>query len=309
MKTGLTAIIPFRNEGEEVFHTITSIQQNAYNPINIIIINDGSDDGFNYNRLKTMNNVRYIENRVSIGPALSREYGIALCTTDYFILLDAHMRAKTKEWDLKILQVLKKYKRSVFCCMTSDHNGNDLFSHHQGMGVILNILDLSYTWNRIDKNPEEDITIIPCIMGASYCSNKNYWKKIHGLKELRSYGFEEQLISIKTYLEGGTCYVIKNVIFSHKFRDVESVPFSINNVDYIYNQLIIAELFYPLRYKPILFRQIKQKSDESYFFDAIKIIKDNRMHISNLKKYYKRISLCNFENLINTISIFTNLKL
>lgn len=117
---------------------------------------------------------------------------------------------------------------------------------------------MSYDWNNTNFYHEQSVADIPCIMGASYASNKEYWNRIHGLNGLRSYGCDEQLISMKTILEGGSCKIIKNIVFGHIFRILKEVPYKIDSVDYIFNQLYIIELFYP-------------REDKINFFGGLKI--------------------------------------
>ena len=41
----LTLIIPFLNEGEEVYNTVKNLRENSIYDFNIILINDASSDG------------------------------------------------------------------------------------------------------------------------------------------------------------------------------------------------------------------------------------------------------------------------
>ena len=50
----ITIIIPFANEGCEVENTLMSIFEHSDNNVNIIVINDASDDGFDYNNISTL---------------------------------------------------------------------------------------------------------------------------------------------------------------------------------------------------------------------------------------------------------------
>lgn len=87
----ISIIIPFVNEKDEVFSTIESIEKNK-GCINceIIVINDASDDGFDYrHHLCGIKDIRYYENTNRIGVAACRDMGVALSTHDKFLLLDA----------------------------------------------------------------------------------------------------------------------------------------------------------------------------------------------------------------------------
>ncbi|MDR0891427.1 MAG: glycosyltransferase family 2 protein [Mediterranea sp.] len=290
MDNWLTVIITFRNEAHEVYNTLRSIKELSDCEYDIILINDGSDDGYDYRKVSMQFNAKYIENKESIGVASSREYGICLCQTTYFILLDAHMRAFTPLWTSKLKEELEKDWRAIFCCQTVsiDKKGKPLSLNAKGSGVRVNLKDLSYTWNSICVDSNETINI-PCIMGASYAANKNYWNYLHGLKGLRSYGFDEQLISLKALLEGGMCKLIKSITFGHIFRDLKDVPYEIRNIDYIFNQLYLIELLYPTNEKIEFLRFLKYRYKEESFSQAISILSRMRLEICQEKVYYGSI--------------------
>lgn len=75
MSQELTIIIPFKNEKEEIFHTLRSIQQFSES-LPVIVINDASDDGFDYQPLSQMPAVTCIRNPERIGVARCRDLGV-----------------------------------------------------------------------------------------------------------------------------------------------------------------------------------------------------------------------------------------
>lgn len=236
MKSELTVIIPFKNEGDEVYKTINSLNETSFYQNNIIIINDGSDDNYDYDAELTSDSFHYIKHNESYGVAASRDHGVSLCKTKYFIILDAHMRALTYHWDKILLTELKNNHRAIFCCLTKNFSTDkydDKNELEKGGGVIWDYANLSYRWNVIDKSSDSSTCLVPGIMGASYATNVEYWQYIRGLEGLRSYGLDEQLLSMKTYMEGGECRVIKNICFSHRFRQSEEVPYTVDVVNYI----------------------------------------------------------------------------
>ena len=297
----ITVIIPFKNEGCEVYNTILSIKKKAANDFNIVLINDASDDGYNYQDIAQKFNAKYIENKINIGVAASREKGISECTTEYFMLLDAHMRSFTSQWDILILNELQKDQRTILCTPTLsiDKQGKPIYpsSEAMGAGVKLDISDLSYSWININLLSNNLIDEIPCIMGASYSSNITYWNKIKGVKGLRSYGYDEQFLSMKTILEGGKCKIIKNVVFGHIFRAHTEVSYVVNNADVIFNQLYIAELLFPYDKKIIFFRFLKSMSDPDVFNCSIQMFKNIRIELIQLKIYFKKVFTRDFEYL------------
>lgn len=307
MDCQLTVIITFKNEGNEVFCTLKSLGEKSLSQYETILINDSSDDGYDYDSLKEKFDCIYIKHNLTKGPAISRQEGIGLCKTKYFLLLDAHMRAETIGWDSYIINAINRDPNGLYCCLTDklicDKNSECIASDSTGGGVVLDLESLSYKWINY-RSSSDDISQIPCLMGASYCGNKEYWNRIHGLVGLKSYGFEEQLISLKTYMEGGKCYVINVIRFAHKFKTSKNVTFKPNIVSYIYNKLYIVELLYPLRLKIPAFQKVKRLTDSQTFNLAMQEFFINRELIWEEKKYMAKILSKDFSTFVEFNNMF-----
>jgi glycosyltransferase involved in cell wall biosynthesis len=288
----LTVIIPFLNEGEEVYNTVKKLRENSINDFNIILINDASYDGYNYQSVAQQFNAVYIEHNERKGVAFSRDEGIDICSTEYFLLLDAHMRVFQNNWVTIILKELQDDHRALFCCKTLalDEKGAlfEKATHMEGYGAYFDFNDLSANW--ITSNFENDITYIPCILGASYACNKNYWKYLHGIEGLKSYGKDEEFISIKAWLEGGSCKLLQNVIFGHIFRRSEQVPYEGRVSDFVYNHLLIIELLGGNFQESIGFmRTIKKKYSKEVFNNALEQFLVEKKAIIDEKVYLEKI--------------------
>ena len=109
-------MIPFLNEKDEVGNTVRSIRNTAGNHVDIITINDHSDDNYDYQADLAKFKVTYICNSYRIGAAASKEKGTRLVRTPYFLLLDAHMRCFTLDWHNTIVGELQKNDRQILCC-------------------------------------------------------------------------------------------------------------------------------------------------------------------------------------------------
>jgi hypothetical protein len=91
----------------------------------------------------------------------------------------------------------------------------------------------------------EDGDVIPvsCVLGAVYASSTEHWKNIRGLWGLRGYGYDEPMMSIKTWLSGGRCLLIKNWGVGHLYR--KKHPYPVSSVNTVYNALLLIALFSP----------------------------------------------------------------
>ena len=220
-KKQLTVIIPFLNEGIEVKSTVQNIKKWVGDRVHIIVINDCSDDGYDYETDMKGLGIEYVINRSRIGAARSKGLGVELSTTPYFLLLDAHMRFYDDKWVDILVDTLEQDDRRILCCQTKylHKSGNRVYESidpkelrkRYGAFVNLNkeerILEPQWIFKEKEFGTISEKT--PCIYGAGYSASKMYWDRLKGFQGLLGFGLEEAYISIKAYLEGGCCLLMK----------------------------------------------------------------------------------------------------
>lgn len=296
MIKGISIIVPFVNENKEVLLTIESIEKYS-SKINyeIILINDASDDSFNYKEIvKTRKNVSYYENKTRIGVAACRDMGVTLCKYDVFLLLDAHMRFYTDETLYRFLEVLSKERKILLCCHTKNI-GLDIHENTP-YGAYIELWGdkggLYPIWNMKDIESGSLVSIVPCILGAAYAMHKSYWIYLRGLEGLQSYGSDEAYISMKVWLSGGKCLILKDIVVGHLYR--KKAPYPFMGIDYVYNKIWVSLLILPI---DIAFRVLHNlKQSFSLPFDlALCSLCKNMYHFIVLKEYYKKILVHPFE--------------
>lgn len=300
----LTIIIAFRNEGQELFNTIEEILRTAGNEVDIIVINDASDDGLDYENMLAKYNISYIYNVKRLGCAPSRDIGVNACITPYFLIIDAHMRFYDSIWVSQIVQAIEDDERAIYCCKCKaiDYNSKEAMIRPIRTGAYLNLFQieqqniLELSWIKPNSFSEDELYIdIPCLLGACYAASKKYWIYLKGLNGLTFYGCDEQYISIKTWMEGGRIRLINNVVIGHLFRKVP--PYEIKQTEFFYNKLVIIKTLLPEDIKIKLIWSIKAMNYVEYI-KAMDILKHNEKEIDNLSNYYSRILSAGFENFI-----------
>lgn len=300
----LTIIMSFLNEKEEVRNTILNILKYANNLVDIIVINDASTDLYDYESDLSDLNILYIKNDSRKGSPASRDIGVGLVKTPYFLILDAHMRFYDSDWVHTIVNTLKENDRRLLCCNTKalfkSDNGEILEPKRKKVFGAKILFDtdspLDVVWNTIERKENTNIELIPCVLGASYATSKKYWTYLKGLRGLVNYGGEEAYISMKVYLEGGTCELLKNTFVGHIYRDI--FPYEVDLEDIIYNKLFIAELLLPSNLKIIVHSKYKLLHISKYN-NANKRILINSKEIAYLKDYYKQIFNNDFETILD----------
>lgn len=304
MRNESTVIIPFLNENREVRNTVKNLRENSNLDFDLILINDCSTDGYDYKKVAADFNAQYMEHSQRKGVAMSRDEGVNVCKTDYFLFLDAHMRVYQKDWVKILVSELKENARSLLCGTTLnlDIEGNQT-TEKLGYGAYFDFTELTIKWlTSGDNMPEGNIIDIPCVLGASYACSKKYWMYIEGLSGLKSYGLDEQLISIKVWLDGGRCRLLKDIKFGHIFRDTTPIPYENRPKDFLKNILFIVELFYEFEMKVNLLQNIRAQRDSDFISVVIDELVEEKEYILNRKQYYQSL----FPNTINQIVTFNN---
>ncbi|MDR1552374.1 MAG: glycosyltransferase [Prevotellaceae bacterium] len=304
----LTVIIPFLNEGKEIKNTVQSIRNTAGNEVEILLINDCSTDGFDYKSIADEYNISYHENKERQGVAASRDIGVSMIKTPYFILIDGHMRFYTRAWQNIIIDKIKENDRAIYCfqCFALNSNGNKLHDRH-GFGAFI-MFDGNYfneileaKWITKENAITDPIIEIPCLLGASYSTSKRYWNYIKGLNGLRYYGSDEVYLSLKVWLEGGKCILIKDVEVGHLFRT--KPPYELILPDSMYNKLFVI--------KTVLFDESEKLQDNlqkmfpAEYFLAKATMSKEKDKIEEYKLYYQKI----FTRDINTFKKLNKTKL
>lgn len=298
----LTVIIPFLNEGEELENTLRSIREHSDGEVDILVINDASTDGWDYGSVACKYRAEYMINEQRLGVAASRDLGVKCCKTPYFLLLDAHMRFYDKDWVETIVSELERDERSLLCCQTKIlTKENGCVTECDSGGTFGAYLDFSEAgamqlhWKGNERFAGESVEDIPCVLGAGYACAKWYWAYLKGLEGLRYYGCDEAYISLKVWLEGGRCRLLKKVVIGHIYRS--RFPYQVSNTDIFYNQMLIAETLLPDDMRNAVFNRLKKES-EALFESAGKLFAENREVVALLKRDYRRMITRDFQEIL-----------
>lgn len=314
----LTCIIPFQNEGQEIERTVASIRGTAHN-VNIMLINDCSTDGYDYEKVSNIYGCEYIKTENNLGVAGCREYAISLCKTEYFLLLDGHMRFYDNDWNKQLLYNLKNHPNAIVTGNTlvfsydieTDLYKNELhfnYSTCRTRAAIVNDYEAGWIftgkWTNNEMPGYENKNLIPisCCMGAVYASNKTWWAKIDGLKGLSKWGQDEPYMSIKTWLAGGEMLLMKNWCVGHLYRDMSA--YLVPSEQKLCNRIFLINFF---------FRQENEINEHvnklqklvgvKKYKDALKEYNEHQLELNLLKKHFwEKIAIKDLEWFLTEIN-------
>lgn len=299
----LTAVISFLNEGEEVGRTVESVLQFADGKVDVIVINDGSSALYDYEEmLAPYPDVTYIRNEKRKGVAACRDMGVEMAKTPYFLLLDSHMRFYHAGWVDRITDLLDEDDRRILCCQTKalvkDESDEIVpLRVKTAYGARINLTDesclLDPKWRcGDDPNPEATVVDVPCVLGATYAGSRRYWKYLRGYEGLRFYGLEEPYISMKAWLEGGRCQLIKDIEVGHIYRTRS--PYRVANDEIMYNRMLIASLLLPDDLKARVFDACRRQN-EMVYQQVKELLAENTAKIDELKDYCRSVRQKDFD--------------
>lgn len=126
----LSVVIPYYNMGNFVEDTLKSLQKVKYPTIEIIIINDGSDDDLSVKKLEYLkSNYNFtLYNKLNEGLSLTRNFGAEKSNGEYLAFLDADDMVSPNYYSRSI-KVLKQYNNVSFVGCWAQYFGesNDIW--------------------------------------------------------------------------------------------------------------------------------------------------------------------------------------
>jgi glycosyltransferase involved in cell wall biosynthesis len=303
ISTNLTVIIPFLNESSEVRNTVANLRDTATENVDILLINDCSNDGYNYKAVAEQYHTRYVEHKHRIGVAASRDEGVSMAKTDYILLLDGHMRFPKNGWDVLLMKYLSLNPRIVWCgntlIMNKEDDGSIAWKYtYPSYGAYMELENEAWgiNWNYCDPNPEEDICDIPCLLGACYAFHKSYWQKLMGLKGLQQYGLDEQFLSYKVWMEGGSCKLIKSLQVGHLYR--KKFPYRMTDNYLEFNRLFMTELLLEGELRDSFRNKIIRKNGIAVYMKFANRINNQAEELEKMRERMKAMQQVSFEEIL-----------
>lgn len=226
----LTVVITVKNDFESLTNTLKSIRTTQDTDVDILVIQDASTDQEDYVGVCTKYDSRIIINPINLGIAPSRDLGARESTTPYLMFIDAHMRFRRDNWTTKVLATLKKYPRTILgvgCGILTEARLKELHTQDlldakmaEGgcagcsvkLGKVPDVGWLPIGTMATVKDPHPQV---PALMGACYSISRVWYNHIGGLSYLTKWGFDEELLSLKSWRLGGDCRLLTDVWVGH----------------------------------------------------------------------------------------------
>jgi glycosyltransferase involved in cell wall biosynthesis len=296
----LSVVFPHINEEQEANATIRSIRETAGDSVEIVVVDDCSTTRPN---IIGADNVIFNSQPCGTGP--SRHIGAEAATGDYILITDCHMRF-TPGW-LQAFGRAPIASLDVICgaCVQLDEENMDL-NKAKGCyhGATFNFFGpdkrnpknthiLESVW--LDKR-DAPIYETPSLMGACYFIRRDWYLKLSPHRFLKTWGCEEQALSLKTWLSGGKVCQVNSIRIGHKFRrNPKKLPFKLRVSDVIYNKLFVMFTCLPEEYANALMKKFPRDMD---FNLAYQKLRDNWSLVATEQAYNRNLFTVDFSSLL-----------
>jgi hypothetical protein len=184
---------------------------------------------------------------MGVGP--SRHLGVESASGQLILITDAHV-VFDGDWYKSVYAAFGGNPKMLLCgqCVAlaenawsienpiGTYNGARMVIHDSGAEPRWRVLTAKWAKDK----PGQDFYPLSAVMGACYAMRKDFFLEIGGLKMLREFGGDEELLSIKTILAGGEIRMFKKLRIGHRFRQKQPVPYRITIETCLYNTGAIA---------------------------------------------------------------------
>lgn len=195
----VSVIMPCYNDGAYIEEAVESVFSQTYKNIELIVIDDGSDDEYTVQVLKRLShsNIKVIRTQ-RLRPAGARNVGIAEASGIYILPLDADDKIEP-EYVEKAVKIMEENKQiGVVYCYA------DLFGEKTGRWDLPN-----YAFDKM---------LLDNIVFVSALFYKKDWEKVGGFRAGMKYGMEDYDFWLSIMELGKEIYQIPEVLFHYRIK-------------------------------------------------------------------------------------------
>lgn len=197
----VSVIMPCYNDGLYIQEAIESVLQQTYKNIELIIINDGSDDKDTINILNGLNDERIIVlHTENLKPARARNYGISIASGEYILPVDSDDKIDATYVEKAIMVLHDNPNVGVVYCEA------DLFGEQSGKW------DLPvYSFEKM---------LLDNIVFVTAMFYKSDWKRVGGFNTYMDAGMEDYDFWLSILATGKKIHQIPEVLFHYRIKKV-----------------------------------------------------------------------------------------
>ncbi|WP_256759153.1 glycosyltransferase [Cohnella sp. WQ 127256] len=232
----VSVIMPCYNDGAYIEEAIASVYAQSYKDIELIIVDDGSDDKHTLeilNRISSYNNAIILKTD-RLRPTGARNAGIAIATGKYILPLDSDDRIEM-DYIEKAVKILDDNERiGVVYCYA------DLFGESSGRWELPDYA--------IDKMLIDNIVFVTSLF------YKEDWERVGGFKLNMKHGMEDYDFWLSILEIDREIYQIPEVLFHYRIKPTSRTTEFLSNINNV--QQTYREIY---QNHPLLYEKYKDK--------------------------------------------------
>ncbi|WP_127489950.1 glycosyltransferase [Paenibacillus ehimensis] len=231
----VSVIMPCYNDGAYIEEAVASVYAQTYKDIELIIIDDGSDDKHTLEVLEriTNSNTKIIKTSRA-RPAGARNAGIAQATGKYILPLDSDDKIE-KDYIEKAVKILEENQSvGVVYCYA------DLFGERSGRWDLPNY--------SLEKMLLDNVVFVTALF------YKEDWEKVGGFHTDMYHGMEDYDFWLGIIELGREIYQIPEVLFHYRIKPTSRTTEFLTNVD------VVKQTYQHIyKHHPVLFEKYRDK--------------------------------------------------
>ena len=227
----VSVIMPCFNDGEYISESIASVYAQTYKPIELIIVDDGSDDSKTLQILEKIKQssqciVLHSSNK---GPSAARNIGISHAKGKYIMPLDSDDTIDSTYIEKAVRAIEEKSDRGVVYC------------HADKFGID------SGPWQLPEYSLEQ--MLIDNVVFVTALFYRDDWEKVGGFNEKMIYGVEDYDFWISIMEIGKEIYQLPETLFHYRIKQKSRTTVFRDNKDSIKGMYRLIYENHPLFYE------------------------------------------------------------
>ncbi len=269
----VSVIMPCYNDGKYVEQAVASLRAQTYPQIELIVVDDGSDDP---HTIQTLNNLSFPRlKQIHMqhgGPAIARNKGVAVAQGSYILPLDADDRIDSTyiEKAVRILDANREI--GIVYCQAAFFG------------------DKSGKWELPPYSLKE--MLAGNVIFASAIFRKTDWEKVGGYNIAMKHGLEDYDFWLSLLEHGSQVYQIQEVLFHYRIKPVSrssAMQKSLERMQESYRQIYenhkdFFDSHHPLYAEALREKMIRQAFDIERMHDTIRLHESNHALLAFIKK-------------------------
>ena len=226
----ISVVVIALNEGSNLRRTVENLQSTLNGNSEILVVDDGSDDGCADYLAGGDTSVRLVHSD-HLGVAAARNFGAAQTSGDIIMFADAHITVQPGWWAPMAALLDNKSVGAVAPVISNQEE-----SRYKGFGLRLKSADLSIEWLR--RQGEEPYRV-PILPGCCLAMRRDTFEATGGFDGgmIRSGGVDNEL-AVRFWLLGYELWLVPQVEVLHLFRGRQPYDLAWDTV--MHNKLRLA---------------------------------------------------------------------